>query len=341
MVKYVYYSGKRASFSNTSGMFDVAMYTSFEDLTDDVAYLFDNTISGHIIDDVEIDTLIFLNGTTYVASFRDRELGYLRWVRLTKCQYTYTPTSLYTGAFMDYESPSMVYYRKRDSIIESVTKDYPNFYPTSFGYCYITENDSSIELIAYKYAEDDYRLLNPYSGYRAIYSYGNTNKNEASGTPASFYDTINLFMEDPLTKKVIPYYDFKRFRSDNGTANGNILDNNLGIISQGKYYKIEQTYKSIFQTSVSQYGSMLNTAPVNFTSETKYGTIVAIYDRRNNKRYNLDTTAGPYYDGEYRFESGVNEVYSVNNIELKLIKNEAGAEAFTLKDGFEMIFIYV
>ena len=74
-------STKRANFYNGSS-FSVAMYSSFADLTSYAAYLFDNTITGHIITEAETDTLLFLNGNTYVASFRDRDYGYLRWVKL-------------------------------------------------------------------------------------------------------------------------------------------------------------------------------------------------------------------------------------------------------------------
>ena len=259
---------------------------------------------------------------------------------MTPCEYTYTITPLYTGAFMDYESPTMIYYRKWRSIADSVAIDFPNFDPTtsnSFNYVYIDENNSAnVELLAYKHSENDYRLLNPYFGYRAIFSYGNTGKDEKSGTPSSYFDTLNLFMEDPLTKKVIPYYDFKRFNEDDGMANGNVLDINYGMIERENYYRIYQTYKPEFQSSFYNYdSSMLNTAPNNLISG--YGTINAIYDRKEDKLCTLDTSPSSN-NGEYRFFNGVNKITLINGILLTLIKiDSTTTETISFYKGFELI----
>lgn len=78
---------KQAIFYTADGVQKkVSMYSTCNILTDDAAYVLDNTITGHIITEDELGILIYRNGG-YVASFTDRnrnDEGYLRWVKLSR-----------------------------------------------------------------------------------------------------------------------------------------------------------------------------------------------------------------------------------------------------------------
>lgn len=350
LYQYLYHDNTQAIFSTLTATGGITgTLGEWYDLTNRAAYILDNTITGHIITEDETDKLLYsITMDYYIASFTDRDTGYLRWVKLMgidgesyRCKNEEVSTDALTISYDSQVAPYVDKYSYDSFELYGEDKQFTGVISRNF-----------YRINGMGGAQYYYDLLIPGINTRVLKCKVLKRSGVNGGGYVNFGSTKCFFVENPDTSNKIICCFNDSFAANTTFPDGYYNETSVAkytldwlIQGDGHYFESENQYGSIFRDKTCKYkltrqGSSIiedNLAYINTKNKDFGYDFMSVY---NSTKYSSPVSNDVYYvpkdaDITVATINGKNKYIYQLNVYYKYLYNQSifNDEQFSNYDG--------